>query len=136
MSAAAHASEECRRYRIVIAGDLNCNMLACTANSPGQRHRHVMATYGMIIGNTQHPTYRPAGTLLDIVATNRPDKMIRAGVTRCHYGTPHDYTRVALQCTGRTKLTGPVVQRRRLGRIDTESFNLYTCNATSRPLVV
>ena len=108
---------------LVIAGDLNCCLLKCASNTPGGRLNSLLSTYGMSVGNTSHPTYRPAGSLLDILATNRPEQLLRAGVTRCHYGTPHDYTRVALRCAGRTRPAGPVVQRRRLGRIDTDSFN-------------
>ncbi|KAF0314432.1 putative RNA-directed DNA polymerase from transposon X-element [Amphibalanus amphitrite] len=84
--------------------------------------------------NNRHPTYRPAGSLLDIVAVSRPDYLLRAGVTRCHYGTPHDYTRAVLQCTGRTRVAGPVTQRRRLGRIDADSFNRQLNNIDWSPV--
>ncbi|KAF0314250.1 Laminin subunit gamma-1 [Amphibalanus amphitrite] len=99
-----------------------------------QRLRQLLTTYGLTISNNRHPTYRPAGSLLDIVAVSRPDYLLRAGVTRCHYGTPHDYTRAVLQCTGRTRVAGPVTQRRRLGRIDADSFNRQLNNIDWSPV--
>ncbi|XP_043197602.1 uncharacterized protein LOC122368051 [Amphibalanus amphitrite] len=98
------------------------------------RLRQLLTTYGLTISNNRHPTYRPAGSLLDIVAVSRPDYLLRAGVTRCHYGTPHDYTRAVLQCTGRTRVAGPVTQRRRLGRIDADSFNRQLNNIDWSPV--
>ena len=53
---------------LVIAGDLNCCQFKSAADSPGQRLRRLLTTYGMTVSNIRHPTYRPAGTLLDIVA--------------------------------------------------------------------
>ncbi|KAF0314184.1 hypothetical protein FJT64_015364 [Amphibalanus amphitrite] len=113
---------------MIIAGDLNCCLYKCTTDSSGQRLHRLLTTYGMSIANTQHPTYRPAGSLLDIVAVSHPEQLLRAGVTRCHYGTPHDCTRVVLRCAGRTRPTCPVVWRRRLGRIDADGFNLLLAN--------
>ena len=46
--------------------------------------------------NCTRATYRPSGSLLDVIATNRPDLVSRSGVTRCHYGSPHDFSRVIL----------------------------------------
>ncbi|KAF0301764.1 RNA-directed DNA polymerase from mobile element jockey [Amphibalanus amphitrite] len=100
----------------------------------GQRLHRLLTTYGLTIGNTRHPTYRPAGSLLDVVAVSRPEQLVRAGVTRCHYGTPHDYTRVVLRCAGRTRPTCPVVWRRRLGRIDGDSFNRQLYNVDWSPV--
>ena len=108
---------------LIIAGDLNCCLLKSMANSPGERLRELLTKYGMTVANSQSPTYRPAGTLLDIIAVSCPGEKLRAGVTRCHYGTPHDYTRIILRCSGKTRLSGPVVRRRRLERIDINGFN-------------
>ena len=110
---------------VVLAGDLNCSLLKPTADSPGQRLTRLLATYGLRIANTQQPTYRPANSLLDIVATNRPALAVRAGVTRCHYGTPHDFTRVVFRHgDGEKRQAGPVIQRRCLRRVDPGQFNV------------
>ena len=81
------------------------------------------------IANTLHPTYRPASSLLDILATSRHDLVTRAGVTRCHYGTPHDYTRLALRLTDGRVGEGLVSWRRSLARVDTGCFNRQLLNA-------
>ena len=84
---------------IIIGGDMNCCLLKPGANSPGQRLQSLFTDHGLQLTNTSQPTYRPAGSLLDVLATSRPDLVIRAGVAMCHYGTPHDYSRLALRLT-------------------------------------
>ena len=109
---------------LVLAGDLNCCLLRPGADSPGRRLARLLATYDLQIANTERPTYRPASTLLDVVATSPSGLVTRAGVTRCHYGTPHDFTRVVLRCGGAGRPSRPAVRRRRLHRVDAEQFNL------------
>ena len=82
-------------------------------------------TYGFKIVNTTRPTYRPASSVFDLIATNCPDCVQRSGVTRCHFGGPHDITRIALR--GRAEQRRPAstrVQRRCLSRVDVDDFQL------------
>ena len=80
--------------------------------------------------NLDRPTYRPAASLLDVVATNQSDRVVRAGVTRCHLGGPHDYTRIMIR-QGRDSRAGSgvIVHRRCLGRIDVTEFNVTLSRA-------
>ena len=75
--------------------------------------------------NEKTPTYRPAGSLIDVIAISKPDQLVRAGVTRCHYGGPHDITRLMIR-SGRSNRdgSGTTVQKRCLGRIDVDEFNV------------
>ena len=112
---------------LMIAGDLNVCLLRKptppATSTPGDRLRLLVSTYGLHICNTTTPTYRPAATLLDVLITNRRDQVIRSGVTRCHYGGPHDFSRMVLRQSGRNASHRTVIQSRSLGRLDTESFN-------------
>lgn len=80
--------------------------------------------YQMQIVNRCKPTYRPSSSLLDIIATNRSDLVRRAGVTRCHYGGPQDFARIALGYQSRqTSLPPDYVNIRPMNRVDTAAFN-------------
>ena len=76
---------------VVLARDLNCCLLKLTAYSPGQRLTRLLETHDLRVANSERPTYRSAKSLLDTVTTSRPDLVLRDGVTRYHYGTPHDF---------------------------------------------
>ena len=115
---------------VVLGGDINCCMLKSdNNNSPGNRLRSLLDRHGLQICNTAVPTYRPAGSLLDILATNRSELVDRAGVTRCHYGTPHDYTRLALRLSEDRSRGGQAVRRRCLANVDKGQFNYQLLNA-------
>ena len=107
---------------VVIAGDFN---LCLFKNEPnrGARLSRLLSTYDFHLANTTRATYRPADTLLDIIATNRPTAVVRRGVTRCHYGTPHDFTRIALRQVGTIGRRRASVECRPMSRIDDASFN-------------
>ena len=107
---------------VVIAGDFNLCLLK---NEPhrGAHLSRLLSTYNLHLANTTRATYRPAGTLLDILATNRPNAVVRRGVTRCHYGTPHDFTRIALRQVGTMGRRGATVECRAMSRIDDADFN-------------
>ena len=62
---------------IVIGGDMNCCLLKSGADTPGDRLRGLLAQHGLQTCNTRQPTYRPAGSLLDIIATSREDTVTR-----------------------------------------------------------
>ncbi|KAF0294300.1 hypothetical protein FJT64_007999 [Amphibalanus amphitrite] len=121
---------------LVLAGDLNCCLLKPAADSPGHRLTRLLTMYGLRIVNTEHPTYRPANSLLDVIATSRPDLVTRAGVTRCQYGTPHDFTRLVLRCGGAGRPSRPTVQRRCLQKVDSEQFNLQLSEADWSPVLL
>ena len=55
-----HMLANCPGATFVIAGDLNCCLLKCAANSPGERLSRLLTTYGLSICNADRPTYRPA----------------------------------------------------------------------------
>ena len=81
------------------------------------------------VGQTYHwytwDLYRPAGSLIDVIATSQPGLVIRSGVTRCHYGGPHDITRLMLRQYRRRPTDGAVeVRRRCLGRVNVDEFNV------------
>ena len=115
---------------VVLGGDINCCILKSdTNNSPGNRLRSLLDRHGLQICNIAVPTYRPAGSLLDVLATNRSELVDRAGVTRCHYGTPHDYTRLALRLSEDRSRAGPAVRRRCLANVDKGQFNYQLLNA-------
>ena len=112
----------------VIAGDFN---LCLIKNEPqlGGKLSEMLTNHNLHLANTTRPTYRPAGTLLDIIATNRPSSVTRKGVTRCHYGTPHDFTRIVLRHVTPTRRRGAVVETRSFSRINDASFN-WTLSAS------
>ena len=123
---------------LVIAGDLNVCLLKkpspAATSTPGDRLRQLVTTYGLHICNTTAPTYRTADTLLDVLITNRPNQVIRSGVTRCSYGGPHDFSRMVLRQSGRDARRRTVIQSRCLGRLDTERFSETLANADWRPV--
>ena len=111
------------RATVVIAADFNCCLLN---NGTAARHHPLISlfdAYNLHIVNRASPTYRPAGTLLDVIAVSRPELLCRAGVTRCHYGGPHDITRVALRRGSKTVSTGGArLLRRSISKVDPVAF--------------
>ncbi|XP_043200922.1 uncharacterized protein LOC122369881 [Amphibalanus amphitrite] len=107
---------------VVVAGDFN---LCIKKREPhlGAQLTQLLSTYGFHLANTTCATYRPAGTLLDIIATNRPDAVTRRGVTRCHYGSPHDFTRIVLRHVSAAGRRRAVTEARPISRIDDAEFN-------------
>ena len=75
---------------VIIAGDLNACLLstASSTSTPSYKLGEIMRTYGLSACNTTSPTYRPAGTLIDVIITNQPELVVKCDVTRCHYGGP------------------------------------------------
>ena len=111
------------RATFLITGDFNdCLLRAKSGGSPSAL-QSLFSAYQMQITNQKQATYRPAGSLLDVIATNRPDLVRRTGVTRCHYGGPHDYTRVLIENDNQLATTNSNVYRRALSKIDVPGFN-------------
>ena len=111
------------RATLVVCGDFNnCLLKSARAGSPNPLSS-MLDTYGLRVTNSSRATYRPASSLLDVIATNRPELVQRAGVTRCHYGGPHDFTRVMLSRASRpsTQRAG-TVYRRAMNKIDAAAF--------------
>ena len=112
------------RSSILITGDFNDCLLKTRKTTSVSTLSNLLSSYGLSIVNVTEPTYRPAGSLLDVMATNQQDRVIRAGVTRCHYGGPHDFTRVLWRRrAGAVNPTGANVYRRALSRVDLPAFN-------------
>ena len=133
------------RATLILGGDLNCYLLK-TGDTSNPLLR-LCTTYGLHVSNRGRATYRPAGSLLDVIITNRPELIRRVGVTRCHYGGPHDFTRVLLgRESGAAPTRGSSVYRRAISRIDHDSFNqqlaetdrspVFDCDTTERKLNV
>ena len=92
------------RSTLLVCGDMNLCLLKA-AREKRNELEHRLSMYNIHVTNRTVPTYRPASSLLDVIATNRPDLVRRAGVTRCHYGGPHDFSRVILahdQCSSQS----------------------------------
>ena len=112
------------RATLMIGGDLNCCLLRTRNSTSVNPLQRLCDTYGLTVTNKTHATYRPSGSLLDVIITSRPDLIRRAGVTRCHYGGPHDFTRVLMDRDGTaTAQRQSSVYRRAISKIDSESFN-------------
>ena len=118
-----HLTAQFPAATIVVAGDFNLCLLKNESHR-GAVLSQLLTNYDLHLANSTRATYRPAGTLLDIIATNRPGAIVRRGVTRCHYGTPHDFTRIVLRQVGTISRRGATVERRPLSRIDDAAFNL------------
>ena len=111
------------RTTVIVAGDFNCCLLKNAENPSAHPLLSLLSTYGLHVVNKKYPTYRPANSLLDVIAISQTDLLLRAGVARCNYGGPHDFTRVALRCSGRSdRNCGTLVLRRCIGNVDTATF--------------
>ena len=115
---------------VILAGDLNACLLSANSglNTPGHKLRQIIQTYGLHACNSTSPTYRPAGTLIDIVITNQPELIVKCDVTRCHYGGPHDFTRALVRLGPKTKQKPPTIETRRINRVDVTEFNTTLLN--------
>lgn len=112
------------RSTLLVCGDMNLCLLKA-AREERNELEHRLSMYNIHVTNRTVPTYRPASSLLDIIATNRPDLIRRAGVTRCHYGGPHDFSRVILandKCPNQSNTSH--IYRRAIARVDPTEFNL------------
>ena len=110
---------------VILAGDFNACLLKARGAAPGTKLLETLRANGLMPVNQKRPTYRPAASLIDVIATNQNERVARAGVTRCHMGGPHDYTRVFVRqdCEGRAG-GGAIAHRRCLSRIDVTEFNV------------
>ena len=121
-------------HRFVITGDFN-HCLRKEHREGRPVLSRLFDAYGFSIVNITRPTYRPACSVLDVIATNCPDRVIRSGVTRCHLGGPHDFTRIALR--GRDRQRQQVacrVQKRCLSRVDVDDFKLQIASVDWSPM--
>ena len=112
---------------IVIAGDLNINLIGSSPGTGYHKLMQLLQTYNLHICNNTCPTYRPASSLLDVTITNRKDLIQRCGVTACRY-SPHDFTRVLLKVVKEKRQTTAVMSRC-LNRVDFDQFNYVLVNA-------
>ena len=117
-----HLSAQFPKSSFIVAGDMNCCLLKDGNTAPSRLLRQLLTTYALELTNTTAPTYRPARSLPDIIATSFPESVLRSGVTRCHYGSPHDITRIAVRLRGSVGNCMPVYLSRNLKRIDTDTF--------------
>ena len=113
---------------IVLAGDHNLNQLDQSTRAHGLRLAELFDTYGFYQCNRTVPTYRPALSLLDVIAVNRERCVLRSGVTHCHY-SPHNLSR-AIISVSKIRPKGSVVMSRCLKKLNFDMFNnaLYACD--------
>ena len=118
------------RSTLVLCGDFNRCLLK-TSVVDNHNIQNLLEAYGIAVTNCTRATYRPSRSLLDVIATNRPDLVKRSGVTRCHYGGPHDFTRVLLSYPPVDSATARQHHLfiRPIGRIDQAAFNLKLFSA-------
>ena len=115
---------------VILAGDFNACLLKGGHATPGARLLETLRSNGLVPVNRKRPTYRPAASLIDVVATSQSERVVRAGVTRCHLGGPHDYTRLMIrQGCDRRAGRGVIVHKRCLSRIDATEFNVTLSRA-------
>ena len=109
---------------------MNCCLLKRddTPANPGHLLSQLLANYSLQPCNTTNATYRPANSLLDIVATSFPDNVQRSGVTTCHYGSPHDITRVLIRFGGHSVRSCHVSFSRNLKTVDSDALNSLLLN--------
>ena len=112
---------------IVIAGDLNINLMGSSTGAGYPKLMQLLETYNLHICNNTRPTYRPTGSLLDVTITNRKDLVQRCGVTVCHY-SPHDFTRTLLKVSKKKQQT-TIITSRCLKRVDFDYLNEVLANA-------
>ena len=96
---------------IVIAGDLNCDLLSVSCSSKAFL-REYLDKYSLTQVITA-PTYS-SGSLLDVIMTNR--NVIRSGTRFCHF-SPHYFTRASLSLP-RPRFKPRVIECRSFKRFD------------------
>ena len=57
------------RTNVILTGDFNACLLKTNTNTPGARLSEIFTLNGLILVNVSVPTYRPAGSLIDVIAT-------------------------------------------------------------------
>ena len=105
--------------KIVINGDLNCNMLADSTDLSKQTLLNFLSAYSMsqVIAS---PTYT-SGSLLDVVIVNDSDVVRKSGVRECDI-SPHKYV-VAALCIPRNRAKPAVVNCRPLKGVNVEELH-------------
>ena len=119
---------------IVIAGDFNCDMRNLGSTSPAGRLLDLMRGYSLhpLITAESGATYRPSGSTLDLIFTNRPSAAVRSGVMRCEF-SPHNFTRAILSVP-RFKRPGRSIRSRGWSRIDFEDLQLRLADIDWSPV--
>ena len=112
---------------LILCGDFNLNTFNLSPDSPGGKFRQLLSTYDLHLCNTSQPTYRPSGSLLDAIITNRSDIVNRSGVTRCHY-SPHEYSRIIMSVPKSSRKRASITSRC-IDRIQFDEFNATLLHA-------
>ena len=105
---------------VVIAGDHNLNQLKVDFVY-ARRIAELLDVYGFRLCNSSVPTYRPANSVIDVIAVKPADCVLRAGVTHCFF-SPHNFSRTILSVS-RRRIQPSAVSTRCLGRLDFDGFN-------------
>ena len=105
----------------VFTGDLNCNMNDRNARS--DKLLQLLSRYNLHQCIKQGSvTYRPASSLLDVMITNRPDRVLRSSTLRCSF-SPHNFIR-ALFRIKREKPRHLTVTCRSASRVNWDALKL------------
>ena len=105
--------------KIIINGDLNCNVLADSSDLSRQTLLNFLGNFSLsqVI---DRPTYA-TGSLLDIVIVNDSEIVRKSGTRECD-NSPHKYV-VAALCIPRNRVKPTVVNSRPLKRVNIEELH-------------
>lgn len=105
----------------VFVGDLNCNMN--DSNPRSDKLLQLLSRYNLHQCISRGSvTYRPASSLLDVMITNRLDRVVRTSTLRCNF-SPHNFIR-ALFRVKKEKPKRSVVMCRATARVDWDALRL------------
>ena len=96
------------RSTLLLCGDFNRCLLKISVVD-NHNIQKLLEAYDIALKNCTCATYRPFGSLLDVIATNSPDLVQRSGVTGRHYGWPHDFACVLLSYLSPTQLPRDII---------------------------
>lgn len=89
--------------KVIIGGDMNCCLLKTHQRNEGFKLSKLLDSYKFHICNITQSTYKPANTLLDIIAINDENCLLDTNVIDCFYSTPHRITAVKIYITTNIK---------------------------------
>ena len=103
---------------VVIAGDLNCDMLG-DGDAPARRRLTAFLSAYSLTQTVTEPTFS-SGSLLDVFIINR-DLCHRTGTRHCHF-SPHKFIRMSFKLP-KSRHIPTVVRSRVLRRVDTDAYH-------------
>ena len=115
---------------ILIAGDLNCNLLGSDSNC--SRNKLTDFLHSLSLSQfIDKPTFR-SGSLLDVVISNSPTLVHDVDVLPCSY-SDHSFT-IAHLTIPKHRVRPFIVHSRRLDRVNVMDFHVSLCNTDWSPV--